>query len=407
MTTAHLAAFSGSEVLAIDVARYYTSQGAQVTIATNYIDHTIEDAVPDGIHLIDNIDACELSNFDLVWCQHSLVGLYGWRSLRALADAGKMPLITLVTLSRRERLEAVDVTLAKVLGGLILCNSPVTQLHTQRQFANDRGGSIISFNNAPLNEFWRVRALRSKYSRTSGELKHVTAISNHPPPELLAALALLEEAGVEVRRIGRDHEYKLVDPTVFEQTDAVVSIGRSVHFALAAGVPAYVYDHFGGDGWLTPSNVALNHKYNFTGRPRNRRLDASAIVREICDGYPAAVHDMSAILATPEVRDLRLERWLDGLLELAKDRDHQLLRSKEAGEALDSRSARTHLAVLRLSQQSTRRRSRGEHPVSTAVADPFLRAALKLSVGVWGGLATWSPAPVTNSPRLVLSDLTD
>lgn len=382
VTAAQLAAFSGSEVLAIDVARYYRSRGTQVTIATNYIGPSIGKAVPEGIHLIDDIEACELSSFDVVWCQHSLVGLFRWKVLRALAAAGRLPLVALVTLSRRERLEAVDVTLAKVLGGPILCNSPVTQIHTQRQLGNNSVGSISSFNNAPLDEFWRVQTVRSKLRRTSGELKHVTAISNHPPPELLEALILLEEAGVEVRRIGRDHEYMLVDPTVFRDTDAVVSIGRSVHFALAAGVPAYVYDHFGGDGWLTPSTVALNHRHNFTGRPGNRRVDASTIVGEMFGGYHAAVRGMPTILARPEVRDLRLEPWLDGLIELAKDRDQQVLRNKEAHKALGSRSFRTHLAILRLNQRSLRRRSRGEHPARTAMADPFLRAALSVSLDV-------------------------
>lgn len=407
VTTAHLAAFSGSEVLAIDVARYYKSQGAEVTIATNYINPIIGHAVPDGIHLIDDIEACELSSFDLVWCQHSLVGLYRCESLRALAVAGKIPLVALVTLSRRERLEAVDITLAKVLGGPIICNSSVTQLHTQRQFGNSPGGSIISFNNASLDDFWRVRAVRGKYPRTSGELKHLTAISNHPPPELLEALTLLEEAGVAVRRIGRDHEYNLVDPTVFERTDAVVSIGRSVHFALAAGVPAYVYDHFGGDGWLTPSNVALNQRYNFTGRPGNRRLHASAIVSEIWNGYHAAVRDMSDILATPEVHDLRLEQWLDELLDLAMDRDRQRLRNDAARRVLSSRPVRTHLAVLRLNQRSLRRQSRGEHPIWTAAADPLLQAVLKVSKGVLDGFATWPPAPARDSASSVLSDVTD
>ena len=162
VTTAHLAAFSGSEVLAIDVARYYKSQGAEVTIATNYINPIIGHAVPDGIHLIDDIEACELSSFDLVWCQHSLVGLYRCESLRALAVAGKIPLVALVTLSRRERLEASTSRWRRCWVGRssVFFSDPTAHPTSIR---NSPGGSIISFNNASLDEFWRVRAVRGKY----------------------------------------------------------------------------------------------------------------------------------------------------------------------------------------------------------------------------------------------------
>ena len=60
---------------------------------------------------------------------------------------------------------------------------------------------------------------------------------DHPPPELTDALAILAERGIAVRWIGRGGEQVRVRPADLDAADAVVTIGKTVAFALAAGVP--------------------------------------------------------------------------------------------------------------------------------------------------------------------------
>ena len=66
VTTVYLAAYSGSELVAFDVARHFASLGAEVMIATNYVDPLVRSAVPPNIHVTDQVEDCELGSFDLV-----------------------------------------------------------------------------------------------------------------------------------------------------------------------------------------------------------------------------------------------------------------------------------------------------------------------------------------------------
>jgi len=47
-------------------------------------------------------------------------------------------------------------------------------------------------------------------------------------------------------------------------------------------VPVYLYDHFGGCGWLTEDNFALAEWHNFSGRGFGKKSTAS-ISRELAN----------------------------------------------------------------------------------------------------------------------------
>ncbi|HAM21772.1 MAG TPA: hypothetical protein DCQ04_05755 [Actinobacteria bacterium] len=378
VTTVYLAAYSGSELVAFDVARYFASLGAQVTIATNYIDPVVQSAVPPNIDVTDQVEACELGSFDLVWCQHSLIALFDAKALAAVAESGRLPSIVLVSLSRSTALEAIDLHLAEVLEAPVLCNSTITQRHWSELAADYQCEAVRSFDNAPLAEFWEVAARRrgpshsrARWSRRfrrwallerdDAQLRHVTAISNHRPEELTAALDELERRGIMVRRIGRFDESTLVTPSMFEATDAVITIGRSAHFSLAAGVPVFTYDHFGGDGWLRNESFEEAFDYNFTGRPRERMATSPELVAELIDGYPRALKEMSRIRKRREVAGLHLETHLDELLSRAMDSDRVRLVSYRVAERLQVRSTREHFAMAHSTQQAIRDQLRNQY----------------------------------------------
>ncbi len=376
VTTVYLAAYSGSELVAFDVARHFASLGAEVMIATNYVDPLVRSAVPPNIHVTDQVEDCELGSFDLVWCQHSLISLFDPKTLASVADGGRLPLIALVSLSRRTALEAIDLHVAEVLEAPVLCNSTITQRHWSQLAVDFNCEEVRSFDNAPLSEFWQVGQSRTgsgfaRWSRRfrrwaalkSGkvQLRHVTAISNHRPAELTAALAELERRGVTVRRIGQGDEYTLVTPRVFDTTDAVITIGRSAHFSLAAGVPVFTYDHFGGDGWLRDESFEESFDYNFTGRPQERVATSPELVAELIDGYPRALKDMSPIRKRREVAGLHLEPHLDELLARAQDADHARQLSYRVSDRLKVQSTRDHFAMAHTNQQAIRDQLRSQY----------------------------------------------
>jgi hypothetical protein len=146
-----------------------------------------------------------------------------------------------------------------------------------------------------------------------GPLKSVVLISNHAPPEAIEALAMLADKGVSTRHIGVGHDYRLIQPTDIAGADAVISIGKSVVYAIAQRKPVFMYDHFGGDGWLTPENFVHSQTYNFSGRPARKRRTADAIVREILDGYADAAQGMPRLGEIMNLQLLSLEHHLMAL----------------------------------------------------------------------------------------------
>ena len=140
---------------------------------------------------------------------------------------------------------------------------------------------------------------------------------------------------------------------MFDTTDAVITIGRSAHFSLAAGVPVFTYDHFGGDGWLRDESFEESFDYNFTGRPKNAwqlHRAGSRIDRWLSE----ALKDMSRIRKRREVAGLHLEPHLDELLARAQDADHARQLSYRVSDRLKVQSTRDHFAMAHTNQQAIR-----------------------------------------------------
>ncbi|MFF2052779.1 glycosyltransferase family 4 protein [Leifsonia sp. NPDC058194] len=129
-------------------------------------------------------------------------------------------------------------------------------------------------------------------------LRRILLVSNHPPQELQEALDQLSARGVEVVRFGGSPTdpapKRLVTPADIHGVDAVVSIGKTVQYSLVAGVPAFVYDHFGGPGWLTPEAFDAARETNFSGRGFSSR-EAGELADELVEGFDAAADAATAL----------------------------------------------------------------------------------------------------------------
>src|SRR5690606_28711208 len=100
--------------------------------------------------------------------------------------------------------------------------------------------------NAAPPRFWR---LEREYSPT---LKSVLLVSNHLPDELLELKQELLRRGIAVKHMGRNgDDYGRLGPKALLESDLVVSIGKTAQYCLASRTPLFVYDHFGGPGYLT------------------------------------------------------------------------------------------------------------------------------------------------------------
>jgi hypothetical protein len=120
-------------------------------------------------------------------------------------------------------------------------------------------------------------------------------VSNHHAPEVQHARTLLEDRGCEVVHFGQGgEEYGLVTPEVLAAFDVVITIGKTVQYCLVSGTPVFVYDYFGGFGYLNSDNVEDSAWHNFSGRGGVTR-SGEEIVTQLFDGYDAAVEYQQAM----------------------------------------------------------------------------------------------------------------
>lgn len=246
-----LADWTGSEVVALEVAEHFEGTTSSFWCAEP-AKSNLADWRP--LHEID------LAEFDLVWAQQHAV----FPLLDKLEPGSTRPAIVWASLSPYEVMDSVPASILDAYADEVVCNS--------RETAVAREAGTVFANAAP-NPFHFERAERS--------LRNVLFVSNRQPAELLEAEQLLRARGLKTRFIGKDRECKRLEPSDLEWADCVVTIGKTVRYALASRLPVFLYDRFGGDGYLTADNYALNEAHNFSGRPALRKLTGTEIADEI------------------------------------------------------------------------------------------------------------------------------
>jgi hypothetical protein len=128
--------------------------------------------------------------------------------------------------------------------------------------------------------------------RPRKSLSKLLVVSNHIPPELLAAIDIIRARGtVEVDVLGleshKSARIEQVVPSTIASADAVVTIGKTVQYSIAGGAPVYLYDKFGGPGWLTGAVLQQAQEFNFSGRSFGDKT-AEEIATEIVHGFESA-----------------------------------------------------------------------------------------------------------------------
>lgn len=90
-------------------------------------------------------------------------------------------------------------------------------------------------------------------------------------------------AGLRWERVGQPEPQLDVAPAM-AAADIVVGYGRSIVEAMASGRPAYVFDHAGADGWVTPESYARIEGAGFSGMAGGDPPDAARLRADL-DAY--------------------------------------------------------------------------------------------------------------------------
>ena len=330
ITQSQLTRLAGSEMVVMELVDHLTARGNRVIVVTHALG---EDAATElarsglvDVRLSDDPDLDALLTAAppiYAWIQHQLVP-------DALLTGAVSGPVVFAHLSAQLPIEfPLSPAVEGTLGTVIAFNSDETlalQKETGILDSIDDDRIMVLGNPAP-----DAFATETTAVAREGGAPTLLVVSNHIPDEVLEAVDLLGDR-FAVRLVGRElakgAEPTRVRPATIHDADAVLTIGKTVQYALMAGRPVYCYDHFGGPGWLDDDNVGVAQRHNFSGRGFSTR-SAEQIAEELASGLeeasawarerqPASAAEFGLTARLGEV-EARLEAWKPGRVELPTD----------------------------------------------------------------------------------------
>jgi hypothetical protein len=94
-----------------------------------------------------------------------------------------------------------------------------------------------------------------------------------------------ERQGLEVVHVGGAQQ-RFDVPAALESADIVVAKSRAALDAMACGRAVYVYDTFGGDGWVTPQTYPALEADHFAGQATGRVIGVAELERDLAEYDP-------------------------------------------------------------------------------------------------------------------------
>ncbi|KFI64272.1 hypothetical protein [Bifidobacterium cuniculi] len=285
----------GSTVVCAQIAEALQNMGADVTILTSaYTGPARVMFETRGLNVVvgegEDFDPFD---FDYVWVHSQLLPLGFVRALAEVSRNGVpegKPLPAFVF----NHMSALDIApdehpyiplLEESLASAEVFVSPEAQDALQSEYdadANRDVPQVIVPNPAPESYCHPDKA-----SSHASHLRRIAIVSNHVPDELDKAKTILEADGIVVDIIGESGIVTEVTPELIGRYDAVVTIGKTVQYCMMSATPVFVYDRFGGFGYLNTQNFEACAYANFSGRG-GTVMASDDIARCLVEDYAAA-----------------------------------------------------------------------------------------------------------------------
>lgn len=314
-----IADYMGSTVVCLQVAKELLRLGADVTVISSSfappMDLAFEDA---GIEVTLEAEAeLDIFDYDFVWVHSQLLpisfidqieeGAQGqdkvlpafiFNHMSAIdAAPDEHPYIPLL----EETIASVEAFVSEESRDTLSSfydkktNDGISQVifanPAPKEFA-DFGVASVSSTDNPADDQVGVKLISKTPIHNGNAEEHpmrIAIISNHIPDEVLDAKEILESAGkAEIDIIGAQGTPGDVTPALIASYDAIMTIGKTVQYCLIMGTPVYVYDHFGGFGYLSADNLDRAAYANFSGRG-GEILGAEQIAKDLIDGRDKAL----------------------------------------------------------------------------------------------------------------------
>lgn len=299
ITQSVFSSIGGSEVQAIELAQFLVKHGWSVVLYSWLVESPLKDIIDSmGLRVLDRNDPEALNlrvqDFDLLWIQHQVIPESILMSM-ASPDAYN----TKVVFSHMSPYREVHIeqpytyNLEQSCGDLILFNAESTKDALSSWYPHDSKQLAIYPNPAP--EGFAEHKSNSSHDR----LSNILIVSNHAPIELEEAAQILSNEGVKVDHLS-DSKFsntKITTPEILEKYDCVITIGKTVQYCLVQSIPVYIYDRFGGPGYLSDKNFDITAYYNFSGRCDPDEYSLSTALHNAEDARMTAIELAHSIMS--------------------------------------------------------------------------------------------------------------
>lgn len=277
--------FCGSTMVTLELAEYLSSVGAQVTVYTNVaLSPALDSFKKSKIKIISSQEEFNmtLDDFDYIWI-HSLT--FPKQLLDELKEKPKkLPLFIFLHMSPLAKIPDEHPWIFNFENSLSSLSLYISEGTLESNIKFGLPPKTAFFRNPSPLKFEKVA--ERKYSKT---LRRLLIVSNHPPKEILEAKRILLSKNLRVDVYGEGQDkYEPLSPEVLKRYDAIVTIGKTVQYCIVGSLPVYIYDWYGGPGWLNEDNYEKSKRTNFSGRFFSNK-SGKTIAREIVEGYSSAL----------------------------------------------------------------------------------------------------------------------
>ena len=275
-TNLFLASRTGSELHTLTLAKLFRRAGWEVTCFTLLQGYPLQPEFETaGIKVLTLGQEAELlDNYDVFYAQHRLVSEHVWNIPGITFGKVIVSILGIVTDE-----ELPPCFYGEADGFVFVSEESRDSTLASHQLTVPN----MVFPNYAESEYFTAS------SNASTALRRIAVLSNHPPKEVLDLVGVGSQHNVSVDVYGYETRSVEVTPELLSHYDVVISIGRSVQLCLAAGVPIYCYDQFGGPGFITPNNLDKHAHNNFSGRSEPVKRTAEELYEDIVGGYSSAI----------------------------------------------------------------------------------------------------------------------
>ncbi len=145
-------------------------------------------------------------------------------------------------------------------------------------------------------------------------LKKIIVVSNHVPPEIKELPQHMPDTQIDFFGYG-EKTYQPITPEILSRYDVIISIGKTVQYALGMGIPVYNYDYFGGSGYITLQNYKKEEFHNYSGRSFKRKMSAKQIAQELVNNYFGVLSQVPA-LKEIAIKNYLLSTHIDKIMQI-------------------------------------------------------------------------------------------